>query len=97
MTEEALGKRLEEMDQRINAGPTFNTKQMGIIIGTFAFTLFAAGAWANSIQQGLSTNNATLVDIRADLKQLGEVAVLKANVDNLKAQIVRMQEKLDTR
>ena len=84
-----------KMEKRINDGPSFNTRQMGVILGTFALTLFAAGAWASSMREGLANNTAALVDIRADLKQLGEVAVLKAQVENLKSQINSMQIRLD--
>lgn len=91
----AIEARFTRMDDRLDAGPSFNTKQIGAIVAVFAMTVFAAGAWANSIHEGLASNTATLVEIRTDLKQLGEVAVLKAQVDNLKAQINLMQLRID--
>jgi len=95
LTDEQILERFDQMDEKLKLGPSFNTKQLAAILIVFSGTVFAAGAWANSINQGLASNNETLVEIRADLKQLGEVAVLKAQVDNLKQQINLMQIRLD--
>jgi len=91
-----MNRRLDEMTESIKGGPSFNTKQVIAILVLFFITVFSAGAWASSMQAGLKTNTETLIEIRGDLKQLGEVAVLKAQVEYLKSQINTMQIRLDS-
>ena len=89
-----IEQRLGSVEDQVNR-PLLTTKQLAAVLVTVCSFIFAAGAWANSVQSSIAGIETTLLETRTDLRQLGEVAILRARIDSLNTEVERLRNRLE--
>ena len=89
-----IEQRLGSVENQMNR-PLLTTKQLVAVLVTACSFIFAAGSWANSVQSSIAGIESTLLETRTDLRQLGEVAILRARIDSLNTEVERLRNRLE--
>jgi len=90
---------LEDRVQVIEIRPLVSTRQVIVTCVALLGTVFAAGAWAqslqgkqNTLQASQATMQATLSSMATDLKQLSQVDRMQDRIDRLEKEIDVLRE-----
>jgi len=65
---------------------------MLIAVVSVLSVVFAAGGWAASTHLSITSIEKTLVSMHADLKQLGDVSILRIRMETLSEEVDRLRE-----
>jgi len=86
-----LNDKLNFLESVVNR-PLVSPKQMLVAVTAVLSVVFAAGGWAASTHISIVSIERTLVNMHADLKQLGDVSILRIRVETLSQEVDRLRE-----
>ncbi len=89
-----MEKRMSDVEDELKK-PLIPQRQLILGLVASITLIFAAGGWAAVMQSNVKTMGETLIEMRGDLKKLGEVSTMKIELDLVKGEVTRLRNERD--